>query len=88
MTEQPTMIVGLETGSQESGFQLEAPVLLLRVEEAAERLGIARTLMWRLVGSGEVESVCVGRLRRVPVACLEEYVEKLRAGSGASERQR
>jgi excisionase family DNA binding protein len=57
---------------------LEAPVLLLRVEEAAARLGIARTSMYQLVKSGEVESVHVGRLRRIPVACLEEYVEDLR----------
>lgn len=55
-----------------------APVLLLRVEEAAARLGIARTLMYHLVKTGEVESVHVGRLRRIPVACLEEYVDELR----------
>jgi len=55
-------------------------VLLLRVEEAALRLGIARTSMFRLVGTGEVESVQVGRLRRIPVACLEEYIQRLRQG--------
>lgn len=54
------------------------PVLLLRVEEAADRLGIKRTLMYHLVRRGEIESVQVGRLRRIPVACLEEYVEELR----------
>ena len=52
--------------------------ILLRVEEAARRLGIARTLMFRLIKDGEVESVRVGRLRRVPVASLEEYVDRLR----------
>jgi excisionase family DNA binding protein len=52
--------------------------LLLRVEEAAARLGIARTLMYQLVSTREVESVRVGRLRRIPVRCLEEYVERLR----------
>ena len=56
----------------------DAPVLLLRIEEAAVRLGIARTLMYHLVRTGEVESVRVGRLRRIPVACLEEYVDDLR----------
>ena len=54
------------------------PVLLLRVEEAALRLGIARTSMFRLLAEGEVSSVQVGRLRRIPVACLEEYVVRLR----------
>jgi excisionase family DNA binding protein len=57
-------------------------VLLLRVEEAAERLGIARTLMYSLVRTNQVESVCVGRLRRIPVAALDEYVERLRASAG------
>ena len=56
----------------------DVPALLLRVEEAASKLGIARTMMYQLVRTGEVESVRVGRLRRIPVACLEEYVEDLR----------
>ena len=52
--------------------------LLLSVEQAAEMLGIARTSMFKLIGTGEVESVQVGRLRRIPMACLEEFVERLR----------
>ncbi|MBC7761551.1 MAG: excisionase family DNA-binding protein [Candidatus Saccharibacteria bacterium] len=63
----------------------EAPPLLLCVEEAARRLSIARTSMFRLVGSGEVESVCVGRLRRIPVQCLEDYVSRLRLETDAAE---
>lgn len=55
-----------------------APTLLLRVEEAALRLGIGRTSMYRLVMSGEVESVQIGGLRRIPAPCLEEYVDRLR----------
>src|SRR3954454_16578043 len=46
------------------------PRLLLRIEEAAERLGIGRSLMYRLVMSGAVESVPLGRLRRIPSECL------------------
>lgn len=56
----------------------DQPTLLLRVEEAGKRLGIARTSMFRLIATGEITSVQVGRLRRVPVACLEEYVERLK----------
>ena len=55
------------------------PRLLLRIEEAAERLGIGRSLMYRLVLSGAIESVPVGRLRRIPSECLREYVDRLRA---------
>lgn len=40
--------------------------LVLTIEEAAERLCIGRTLMYSLVKAGAVESVRIGRLRRVP----------------------
>lgn len=52
--------------------------LVLTIEQAARRLGIGRTLMYSLVMTGEVESVTIGRLRRIPVECLAEYVTKLR----------
>jgi excisionase family DNA binding protein len=48
--------------------------LLLTVEEAADRLHIGRTLMYSLVSSGAVKSVTIGRLRRVPAECLEQYI--------------
>ena len=53
--------------------------LLLTVEEAANRLGIGRTLMYALVKDGEVESVHIGRLRRIPADALPRYLERLRA---------
>jgi excisionase family DNA binding protein len=52
--------------------------LVLTIEQAARRLGIGRTLMYSLVMDGEIESVTIGRLRRIPVECLTEYVTKLR----------
>ncbi|MET9241074.1 helix-turn-helix domain-containing protein [Nonomuraea sp. NPDC003709] len=55
--------------------------LLLTVEEAAHRLRIGRTQMYQLVKTGEVESVCIGRLRRVPIECLAAYVNNLLEGS-------
>jgi excisionase family DNA binding protein len=56
----------------------ESAGLLLTVEEAARRLRIGRTLVYQLISSGELESVKVGRLRRVPAECLPEYVATLR----------
>ena len=61
-----------------------AAVLLLTVEEAAQRLSIGRTTMYSLVSAGAIESVTIGRLRRVPSECLEEYVASLRT-SGQPE---
>lgn len=53
--------------------------LLLTVEEAADRLGVGRTLMYALIRTGEVESVQIGRLRRVRPADLEAYAAHLSA---------
>jgi excisionase family DNA binding protein len=52
--------------------------LVLTIEQAAKRLGIGRTLMYALVSSGEIESVSIGRLRRIPIECIAEYVDRLR----------
>lgn len=57
----------------------EATDLLLTVEEAARRLKIGRTQMYNLIASGEVQSVTIGRLRRVPAECLASYVSRLLA---------
>ena len=53
--------------------------LVLTVEEAAERLGIGRTIMYALVSSGAVESVRIGRLRRVPADALVTFLDGLRS---------
>lgn len=52
--------------------------LVLTVEEAAERLGIGRTVMYGLVSSGAVESVRIGRLRRIPADALVVFLGELR----------
>lgn len=48
--------------------------LLLTVEEAADRLCIGRSLMYELIASRQVATIQVGRLRRVPLESLTEYV--------------
>ncbi|MFF3618200.1 excisionase family DNA-binding protein [Streptomyces sp. NPDC002467] len=63
---------------------IDPTVVLLTVEEAARRLRIGRTLCFRLIGTGELESVPVGRLRRVPAAAVHEYVARLRATRGTA----
>ncbi|WP_216843662.1 excisionase family DNA-binding protein [Phytoactinopolyspora alkaliphila] len=51
--------------------------LLLTIEEAAHVLHIGRTKMCELLATGQVESVQIGRLRRVPFECLQAYVTGL-----------
>ena len=38
-----------------------------------------RTFVYELISAGELETVKLGRLRRVPVAALDALVERLRA---------
>ncbi|MDX2597995.1 excisionase family DNA-binding protein [Streptomyces sp. WI03-4A] len=59
-------------------------LILLTVEEAARRLGIGRTTCFALIASGELESVKVGSLRRIPADALAVYVTRLRGASAAS----
>jgi excisionase family DNA binding protein len=59
--------------------EAQEPNIILTVEQAAARLGIGRTLMYSLVSSGAIESVTIGRLRRIPTDALAAYVASLRA---------
>lgn len=52
--------------------------LLLTPEEAAAALGICRSKLYELLQAGVIESVHIGASRRIPVAAMVEYVERLR----------
>ncbi len=62
-----------------SAATVTPPRLLLKVEEVAEILNVGRSTAYHLVLTGEIESVTVGRLRRVPAGAVTEYVNRLRA---------
>ena len=51
--------------------------LLVTPEEAARRLSVGRTTIYELMSSGELQSVNIGRCRRVPVSSLSSFVSKL-----------
>jgi excisionase family DNA binding protein len=51
--------------------------LLVTPEEAARRLSLGRTTIYELMASGELQSVNVGRCRRVPVSELCSFVARL-----------
>jgi excisionase family DNA binding protein len=58
---------------------------LLTVDEAAQRLGIGRSHAYIYVLRGELESVKLGRSRRVPAEAIDEFVKKLRSSEVDSE---
>jgi excisionase family DNA binding protein len=51
--------------------------LLVTPEEAARRLSVGRTTIYELMSSGELQSVNIGRCRRVPVSSLSLFVNRL-----------
>ncbi len=57
--------------------RVQTPPSLIRVEEAAQALGISRSRAYELVQRGELVSVLIGRSRRIPVAELHAYIERL-----------
>jgi excisionase family DNA binding protein len=52
--------------------------LLLTVSEAVQQLGIGRSLFYELLADGQVESIHVCRLRRIPVDALATYIDRQR----------
>ena len=58
--------------------------LALRPTEAAEAAGLSRTRIFALLRSGELESIKVGRARLIPIASIEEFIERRRAEQSAS----
>ncbi len=47
---------------------------LLTVPEVAQMLGCGRTLVYDLIGSRQLPVVKIGRLTRVPVAAIDDFV--------------
>jgi excisionase family DNA binding protein len=70
MTTTPTQHTGHEAGH----------VLLLTPEAAAQALGISRTAIYRLMKSGEIDSLKIGRSRRISSESLYGFISRAVAG--------
>lgn len=55
--------------------------LLLGLDEVGRRLGLSRRTVQGLIHDGGLSSVKIGRCRRIAVADLEAFVERLREQS-------
>lgn len=66
-----------ESVAPDVGGMATSAEMLLRVEDAAHRIQVSRAQMYRLIASGEVGSVKIGASRRVPIRCLNEFVDRL-----------
>jgi excisionase family DNA binding protein len=56
---------------------MESKPILVSVVEVARLLSIGRTAAWELVRKQKIKSVKIGRTRRVPIAAIQEYVQRL-----------
>ena len=54
--------------------------MLLRIPEVADRLTLSRSKVYELIRSGDLQSVQIGRVRRVRLRDLESFVSALRGG--------
>jgi excisionase family DNA binding protein len=55
---------------------------LYSAEEVADQLGCSKRTVWNLMLRGELESVRLGHLRKVPAEAVDEYIDSLRRHAG------
>lgn len=56
--------------------------LLYTIKEAAEALRISRTKLYELMDADEIESIHIGRGRKIPADALRTYINRLRHTKG------
>ncbi len=73
-------------GTQDHPSDESPSRVLFTVEETARALNVGRTTAYALVRSGEIESVHIGRLRRVPKTAIDNYTERLTSDPSNNQR--
>jgi excisionase family DNA binding protein len=61
----------------------QAP-LLLTVKEACTRLQVGHWTLYKLIHSNQLETIKLGRSRRIPAAALDALVDRLRQTGGTA----
>jgi excisionase family DNA binding protein len=59
--------------------------LLLRPREVADLIGVSRSTAYELINSGQIPSLRIGGMLRVPAAGLEEMIADKLAGAEATK---
>ena len=62
--EQPIINITLQTDERR----------VFSVVEAAAVLGISRSKIYEFIAAGEIRSIHIGRLRKIPVAAIDEFI--------------
>lgn len=74
-----------ESGTGRGPFEA-SPRLMLTVPEAASRLSVGRSTVYAMMRSGELPSVAIGRLRRIPFNGLEALLASLGTAPSGLDR--
>lgn len=67
-----------ESNQHQSLTEAQDGKMLLKINDAAERLSLSRTNLYKLLMNGELESIKVGRSRLIPTDALESFVNRYR----------
>jgi excisionase family DNA binding protein len=67
----------------EAKLELGTAELLITVPEAARRLGIGRSHVYRYIDDGRLRSVRLGRSRRIAPVDLAAFVARVRTAGSA-----
>ena len=59
-----------------SADQQPVEPLLVKIDRAAELLGVSEATMYRLIAAGEIDTVRFGRTQRVPHSELERLIQR------------
>jgi excisionase family DNA binding protein len=61
--------------------------LLLKPEEGFEQIGVGRAKGYQMLMNGELPSIRIGRLRRIPLDALRRWIEE-RTEAALAEREK
>lgn len=68
-------------GASIAEVQVTEP-LLLTVRQAAELLNLSRSVVYQLIGTGELPSLTIGACRRIPAEALRRWVSERTEAQG------
>ena len=61
--------------------------MLFSIEEVADILHIGRSTVFKLIKEGSIQSIKLGRSRRVPIDAMQNYVNDLISEASASKAE-
>ena len=54
---------------------MQEEILLLSIPEAANSLGISRSTLYRLIASGDIETITIRSVQRIRPITLQRFIE-------------